>query len=106
MLWTDESTFHVAFGNHECCDLQAKEEKDHPDLFLSEGKNEYLSFFNYSVGRFLHEKMSLFLNQEDLLSADHQSSRSMPAKVSSITVIRQPAFVATSMRLQTVLSIK
>lgn len=31
MLWSDESTFQIVFGNHGCRFLRAKEEKDHPD---------------------------------------------------------------------------
>ncbi len=33
MLWSDESTFQIVFGNYGRCILWAKEEKDHPDCF-------------------------------------------------------------------------
>ncbi|KAJ0019198.1 hypothetical protein NQD34_006767 [Periophthalmus magnuspinnatus] len=33
VLWSDESTFQIVFGNHGHHVLRAKEEKDHPDCY-------------------------------------------------------------------------
>ena len=33
VLWSDESTFQIVFGNHGRRVLRAKEEKDHPDCY-------------------------------------------------------------------------
>ena len=33
VMWSDESTFQIVFGNHGRRVLQAKEEKDHPDCY-------------------------------------------------------------------------
>lgn len=33
VLWSDESTFQIVFGNHGRHVLRAKEEKDHPDCY-------------------------------------------------------------------------
>ena len=42
VLWPDESTFQIVFGNHGHCVLQAKMEKEHPDCYQRKVKKTVL----------------------------------------------------------------